>query len=119
LSIDGESSGSQKVHRQRYLAKAPGETAPGEALQTVARPRFLEKLTDVGRPYLNPPQQAMMICVDEKELDSGVGPTQPGLPLNRGRCGTMTHDDKRHGNLTAHLEQPWPHFVFCCSSDDP
>jgi transposase len=63
-------------------------------------PRFLEKLTDVVGLYLNPPQQAMVICVDEKSQIQALDRTQPGLPLKKGRCGTMTHDYKRHGTTT-------------------
>src|ERR1700687_542926 len=63
-------------------------------------PQFLEKLTDVVGLYLNPPQQAMVICVDEKSQIQALDRTQPGLPLKKGRCGTMTHDYKRHGTTT-------------------
>jgi transposase len=63
-------------------------------------PRFLEKLTDVVGLYLNPPQKAMVICVDEKSQIQALDRTQPGLPLKKGRCGTMTHDYKRHGTTT-------------------
>jgi len=63
-------------------------------------PKFLEKLTDVVGLYLNPPQQAMVICVDEKSQIQALDRTQPGLPLKKGRCGTLTHDYKRHGTTT-------------------
>jgi len=63
-------------------------------------PRFLEKLTDVVGLYLNPPQQALVLCVDEKSQIQALDRTQPGLPLKKGRCGTMTHDYKRHGTTT-------------------
>jgi transposase len=63
-------------------------------------PRFLEKLTDVVGLYLNPPQQAMVICVDEKSQIQALDRTQPGLPLKKGRCGTLTHDYKRNGTTT-------------------
>ena len=62
--------------------------------------RFLEKLTDVVGLYLNPPQQAMVLCVDEKSQIQALDRTQPGLPLKKGRCGTMTHDYKRNGTTT-------------------
>ena len=58
-------------------------------------PRFLEKLTDVVGLYLNPPQHALVLCVDEKSQIQALDRTQPGLPLKKGRCGTMTHDYKR------------------------
>jgi len=63
-------------------------------------PNFLEKLTDVVGLYLNPPDQAIVLCVDEKSQIQALQRTQPGLPLKKGRCGTMTHDYKRHGTTT-------------------
>jgi transposase len=63
-------------------------------------PRFLEKLTDVVGLYLNPPQQAIVLCVDEKSQIQALDRTQPGLPIKKGRCGTMTHDYKRNGTTT-------------------
>jgi transposase len=63
-------------------------------------PRFLEKLTDVVGLYLNPPEQALVLCVDEKSQIQALDRTQPGLPLKKGRCGTMTHDYKRNGTTT-------------------
>ena len=62
--------------------------------------RFLEKLTDVVGLYLNPPQQAIVLCVDEKSQIQALDRTQPGLPLKKGRCGTLTHDYKRNGTTT-------------------
>ncbi len=62
--------------------------------------RFLEKLTDVVGLYLNPPQQALVLCVDEKTQIQALDRTQPGLPMKKGRCGTMTHDYKRNGTTT-------------------
>jgi transposase len=63
-------------------------------------PRFLEKLTDVVGLYLNPPEKALVLCVDEKSQIQALDRTQPGLPLKQGRCGTMTHDYKRNGTTT-------------------
>lgn len=63
-------------------------------------PRFLEKLTDVVGVYLTPPQNAIVLCVDEKSQIQALDRTQPGLPLKRGRCGTFTHDYHRHGTTT-------------------
>jgi transposase/transcriptional regulator with XRE-family HTH domain len=62
--------------------------------------QFLEKLTDVVGLYLNPPQQAVVLCVDEKSQIQALDRTQPGLPMKKGRCGTMTHDYKRNGTTT-------------------
>ena len=68
--------------------------------------QFLEKLTDVVGLYLNPPDQALVLCVDEKSQIQALDRTQPGLPMKKGRLGTMTHDYKRNGTtcLFAALE---------------
>lgn len=63
-------------------------------------PQFLEKLTDVVGVYLTPPQNAVVLCVDEKSQIQALDRTQPGLPLRPGRCGTFTHDYKRNGTTT-------------------
>jgi len=63
-------------------------------------PKFLEKLTDVVGLYLNPPEKALVLCVDEKSQIQALDRTQPGLPMKKGRCGTMTHDYKRNGTTT-------------------
>lgn len=57
-------------------------------------------MTDVVGLYLNPPQQAIVLCVDEKSQMQALDRTQPGLPIQNGRCGTRTHDYKRHGTTT-------------------
>jgi len=62
--------------------------------------KFLEKLTDVVGLYLNPPDKTLVLCLDEKSQIQALDRTQPGLPLKKGRCGTMTHDYKRHGTTT-------------------
>ncbi|MDE2485179.1 MAG: IS630 family transposase [candidate division NC10 bacterium] len=61
---------------------------------------FVEKLYDVVGLYLNPPDKSLVLCVDEKSQIQALDRTQPGLPLKKGRCGTMTHDYKRHGTTT-------------------
>jgi len=62
--------------------------------------QFVEKLTDVVGLYLNPPDKALVLCVDEKSQIQALDRTQPGLPMKKGRCGTMTHDYVRHGTTT-------------------
>ena len=62
--------------------------------------QFVEKLTDVVGLYLNPPDKAVVLCVDEKSQIQALNRTQPGLPMKKGRCGTMTHDYQRHGTTT-------------------
>jgi transposase len=61
---------------------------------------FLEKLTDVVGLYLNPPDKALVLCLDEKSQIQALDRTQPGLPLKKGRCATLTHDYKRNGTTT-------------------
>ncbi len=61
---------------------------------------FVEKLRDVVGLYLNPPDKALVLSVDEKSQIQALDRTQPGLPLKKGRCGTMTHDYKRHGTTS-------------------
>jgi transposase len=63
-------------------------------------PHFIEKLIDVVGLYLNPPEHALVLCVDEKSQIQALDRTQPSLPLKKGRCGTMTHDYQRHGTTT-------------------
>ncbi|MBA2460238.1 MAG: IS630 family transposase [Actinobacteria bacterium] len=63
-------------------------------------PRFTEKLTDVVGLYLNPPEKAIVLCVDEKSQIQALDRTQPSLPMKKGRAGTMTHDYKRNGTTT-------------------
>src|SRR6266705_3678339 len=63
-------------------------------------PRFEEKVTDVVGLYMNPPDRALVLCVDEKSQIQALDRTQPGLPLKKGRAATMTHDYKRHGTTT-------------------
>ncbi len=63
-------------------------------------PAFTEKLEDIVGLYLNPPEHAMVLCADEKSQIQALDRTQPGLPMKKGRCGTMTHDYKRNGTAT-------------------
>jgi transposase len=63
-------------------------------------PQFAEKLVEVVGLYLDPPTHAVVLSIDEKSQIQALDRTQPGLPLKRGRAGTMTHDYKRHGTTT-------------------
>ena len=63
-------------------------------------PQFEEKVTDVVGIYMNPPDRALVLCVDEKSQIQALDRTQPGLPLKKGRAATMTHDYKRNGTTT-------------------
>jgi transposase len=61
---------------------------------------FAAKVEEVVGLYLNPPDKALVLCVDEKSQIQALDRTQPGLPMKKGRCGTMTHDYKRNGTTT-------------------
>ncbi|WLP92605.1 IS630 family transposase [Gordonia sp. NB41Y] len=63
-------------------------------------PRFEEKLIDVVGLYLNPPEKAIVLCMDEKSQIQALDRTQASLPMVAGRAGTMTHDYKRNGTTT-------------------
>ena len=63
-------------------------------------PQFVEKLIDVVGLYLSPPEHALVLCADEKSQIQALDRTQKSLPIVKGRCGTMTHDYKRHGTTT-------------------
>jgi transposase len=76
-----------KPHRVRYFKLS---TDPG----------FVDKLRDVVGLYVAPPERAIVFCFDEKSQIQALDRTQPGLPLKKGRAGTMTHDYKRHGTTT-------------------
>ena len=63
-------------------------------------PNFVAKVEDIVGLYLNPPDKALVLAVDEKSQIQALDRTQPGLPMKKGRCGTMTHDYKRNGTTT-------------------
>jgi len=79
-------------------------------------PHLVEKLTDVVGVYMNPPENAVVFSFDEKSQIQALDRTQPGLPLKKGRCGTMTHDYKRHGTTTlfAALDVATGHVIHDC-----
>src|ERR1019366_9286904 len=63
-------------------------------------PDFATKVADVVGLYIDPPEKALVLSIDEKSQIQALDRTQPGLPLKKGRAGTMTHDYKRHGTTT-------------------
>lgn len=71
-----------------------------EAFKVSRDPKFVEKLEDIVGLYMAPPAHALVLCGDEKSQVQALDRTQPGLPLKKGRAGTMTHDYKRHGTTT-------------------
>jgi len=86
------------VHRVwREVGLKPHLTMPFKVSND---PHFEEKLQDVVGLYVAPPANAVVFCIDEKSSIQALDRTQPGLPMKPGRCGTMTHDYKRHGTST-------------------
>ena len=65
-----------------------------------ADPAFAEKLTDIVGLYVDPPAHAVVLSVDEKSQIQALDRTQPGVPMKKGRAGTMSYDYKRHGTTT-------------------
>jgi transposase len=63
-------------------------------------PQFAARLHDIVGLYVDPPAHAVVLSIDEKSQIQALDRTQPGLPMKKGRCGTMTHDYKRHGTTT-------------------
>jgi transposase len=63
-------------------------------------PKFIAKLRDVVGLYVDPPAHAIVLSLDEKSQIQALDRTQPGLPMKKGRAGTMTHDYKRNGTTT-------------------
>jgi DDE superfamily endonuclease/Homeodomain-like domain len=63
-------------------------------------PDFAAKVEDIVGLYMHPPAHAVVLSIDEKSQIQALDRTQPGLPLKPGKCGTMTHDYKRHGTTT-------------------
>jgi transposase len=100
-------------------------------------PRFAEKLEDVVGLYLNPPEHALVLSLDEKSQIQELDRTQPGLPMKKGRAQTMTHDYKRYGTTTLfaalntldgtvmatcinrHRHQEWPRFLRLIDRQTP
>ncbi len=79
-------------------------------------PNFEDKLRDVVGLYLNPPEHALVLSADEKTSIQALDRTQPGLPIKKGRCGTMTHDYKRNGTTTlfAAIDMAKGHVISTC-----
>jgi transposase len=90
----------QRSQRAPHMARPRFETASRGNVKISNDPAFAEKLEDIVGLYLNPPEHALVLCVDEKSQIQALDLTQPGLPLKRGRGAVMTHDYKRNGTAT-------------------
>ncbi len=95
-----EVSGVSKASVQRIWAAHGLKPHLIRTFKLSKDPKFEQKLVDVVGLYLDPPEKALVLCVDEKSQIQALDRTQPGLPMKKGRCGTMTHDYKRNGTTT-------------------
>jgi transposase len=95
-----EATGLSKATIQRLWKQHGLQPHRVETFKLSRDPQFLAKLHDVAGLYLDPPEKAIVFSVDEKSQIQALDRTQPGLPMKKGRAGTMTHDYKRHGTTT-------------------
>ncbi|WP_035772763.1 IS630 family transposase, partial [Arthrobacter sp. Br18] len=95
-----EVSGISPAQVQRIWAARGLKPHLVETFKLSNDPQFEEKLIDVVGLYMNPPEQAIVLCMDEKSSIQVLDRTQPSLPMKKGRAETMTHDYKRNGVTT-------------------
>ena len=96
-----EASRHQRQLGAAHLARARACSRTGVRQFKLSNdPKFVDKLRDVVGLYVDPPAHAIVLSVDEKSQIQALDRTQPGLPMKKGRAGTMTHDYKRHGTTT-------------------
>ena len=95
-----QAAGDQRQRGAAHLEGARAAAAPLAAFKLSSDPTFVAKLRDVVGLYVDPPAHAIVLSVDEKSQIQALDRTQPGLPMKKGRLGTMTHDYKRHGTTT-------------------
>jgi putative transposase len=93
-------TGISKSSVQRYLSLFGVQPHRTEAFKLSTDPFFVDKLRDVVGLYLNPPDNALVVCVDEKSQCQALERTQPMLPMGLGYIEGVTHDYKRHGTTT-------------------
>jgi len=96
----GEEMGISHTSVQRIWAEAGLKPHLVRTFKVSNDPDFNKKVKDIVGLYLAPPEKAVVLAVDEKSQIQALDRTQPGLPLKKGRAGTMTHDYKRHGTTT-------------------
>lgn len=95
-----EQQGVSKMTIQRIWKKYNLKPHLVKGFKVSKDKKFVEKVTDIVGLYMNPPQKALVFSVDEKSQIQALDRTQPGLPMKKGRLGTMTHDYKRNGTST-------------------
>lgn len=98
--VDGSGDGDVAVNRLADLAGVRPGTAPGSDVQAVDRPLFIDKVRDVVGLYLDPPEKALVLCVDEKSQIQALDRSQPVLPMMPGVPERRSHDYVRAGTPT-------------------
>ena len=96
----GAAVGISHTSVQRIWAEAGLKPHLTQKFKISNDPQFEEKVADVVGLYMNPPDKALVLCVDEKSQIQALDRTQPGLPMKKGRAATLTHDYKRNGVTT-------------------
>jgi len=97
-SFAAEANISKDMAHRLFRAAGIARIAP--QLQAVQRPGLREKVRDITGLYLNPPDHALVLCVDEKSQIQALERTQPVLPMGLGYVEGITHDYVRHGTTT-------------------
>jgi hypothetical protein len=100
LPLDGQGAGCEPGDGAANLVRTRHQAPPLKTFKLSNDKRFEEKLVDVVGLYLNPPEKAIVLCMDEKSQIQALDRTQASLPMKKGRAGTMTHDYKRNGTTT-------------------
>jgi hypothetical protein len=100
LGRDGQIHRHQCQFGAAYLAQNGLQPHKIRQFKLSNDPRFAAKLLDIVGLYMNPPEHAVVLSIDEKSQFQALDRTQPSLPMKKGRCGTMTHDYKRNGTTT-------------------
>ena len=96
----GDETGISPTSVHRYFKLFGLRPHRTESFKLSTDPFFIEKLRDVVGLYLNPPENALVLCVDEKSQCQALERTQPMLPMGLGYVEGVTHDYKRHGTTT-------------------
>src|SRR5215813_12769731 len=97
---DGQGSGDQPSSVRRMWKGHGLQPHRVRAFKISNDPKFADKLKEVVGLYVDPPAHAVVLSIDEKSQIQALDRTQPGLPMKKGRCATMTHDYKRNGTTT-------------------
>ena len=100
VSHDGQAGGGQFGYGATDLVGSGFGAPSGRTFKVSNDPKFEDKLIDVVGLYLDPPEKAIVLCMDEKSQIQALDRTQASLPMVAGRAGTMTHDYKRNGTTT-------------------